>query len=188
MKKAAKFRLVVILQLLLVMLVVQIINEVSDGSLRYYGIHPRDLGSLPLIYTSPFIHGSRVHLVNNAVGFATFSLLCMMRGTAFYVKASLFIVTVGGLIVWTLGRPAVHIGASGWIFGLWSLTIALAWFERSILNILISLTVIVIYGSMAFGMLPTDPYISFEAHIAGAFAGVIAASMLARKDRHFKWH
>lgn len=187
MNKAVKLRLVLILQLLLVMLAVQAINEARGGALRYYGIHPRDLGSLPLIYTSPFIHGSWLHLLNNAVGFATFSMLCLMRGTAFYLKASLFIVTVGGLMVWALGRPAVHIGASGWIFGLWSLTIALAWFERSILNILIAVVVIVVYGGMAFGMLPTDPYISFEAHIAGAFAGVMAASMLGRKERHFKW-
>lgn len=187
MKKAVKLRLILIVQLLLVMLVVQVVNEAGDGTLRYYGIHPRDLGSLPLIYTSPFIHGSWPHFGNNAVGFATFSMLCMMRGTAFYVKASLFIVTVGGLMVWALGRPAIHIGASGWIFGLWSLTIALAWFERSILNILIAVVVIIAYGGMAFGMLPTNPYISFEAHIAGAFAGVMAASIMGRKDRHLKW-
>ncbi len=187
MNKAVKHRLIIIGQLLLVMLVVQIANVLDHGALRYYGIHPRDLGSLPLIFTSPFIHGSWLHLINNSIGFVIFSLICMMRGIGFYCKASLFIIVFGGLIVWAMGRPAVHIGASGWIFGLWSLSIALAWFERSILNMLISVVVIVAYGGMAFGMLPTNPYISFEAHIAGAFAGVVAAGLFARKDRNLKW-
>lgn len=169
------------------MYVVQIINVMNNGSLLPYGIHPRDFGGLPMILTSPFIHGNWPHLINNTIGLVTFSLLCMMRGIRFYVLASLFIIVVGGLMVWALARPAVHIGASGWIFGLWSLTIALAWFERSILNILISVAVIVVYGGMAFGLLPTSPHISFEAHIAGAFAGVLAAGFFARKDRHFKW-
>lgn len=187
MNKAIKYRLVLVFQILLVMYVVQIINVWDGGSLRYYGIHPRDLGGLPLILTSPFIHGSWLHLINNSIGFVIFSMLCMMRGIGFFAKTSLFIVVFGGLLVWALGRPAVHIGASGWIFGLWSLTIALAWFERSVLNILLSVVVILVYGGMAFGMLPTNPYISFEAHIAGAFAGVVAAGIFARKDRHLKW-
>lgn len=186
MSKAIKKRFSIVLQLLLIMFIVQVVNDVTSGALRYYGIHPRDLGSLPLIFTAPFIHGSWLHLFNNAVGMATFSLLVMMRGSAFYIKTSLFIIIVSGLVVWALGRSSTHIGASGWIFGLWSLTIATAWYERSFLNIVIALLVIVVYGGMAFGMLPTNPNISYESHIAGALAGVLAAAFFAQKAKKSK--
>jgi membrane associated rhomboid family serine protease len=34
---------------------------------------------------------------------------------------------------------------------------------------------------MVFGVLPTQSYISFESHLFGAIAGVIAASVLSKK-------
>lgn len=187
MNNALKYRIAIVAQLLLAMLAVQVINVVTDGSLRQYGILPREVNSLPFILSSPFLHGSWIHLINNAIGFSIFSMLCLVRGIGFYWKASLFIVIAGGLGVWLFGRTATHIGASGWVFGLWSLSIALAWFERSVLNLLISVLVILLWGGMVLGMLPTKTYVSFEAHIFGALAGVFAAAIFARKDRHFKW-
>lgn len=72
-------------------------------------------------------------------------------------------------------RTASHIGASGWVFGLWSLSIAMAVFDRSLKNIVIALIVVFLYGGMIYGVLPGDPRISFEAHIFGAIAGVLCA-------------
>ena len=95
------------------------------------------------------------------------------------------IIGVGGALVWLFARPGDHIGASGWIFGLWSLVIALAWFDRSPRNITIALAVLFFYGGMVFGVLPTQGYISFESHLFGAIAGVFAAFTLSKKPVEF---
>jgi membrane associated rhomboid family serine protease len=175
------------LYILLIMYAVQLINVFTNGALRGFGIYPRNIQGLVGIICSPFIHGNWWHLINNTVGFVIFSALCLTRGSRFYLRASLIIIFVGGLLVWIFGRQAVHIGASGWIFGLWSLSITLAWFERSVVNILISIAVIAFYGGMIWGVLPANSYISFEAHAFGALAGVLAAARLGKRQRQLRW-
>jgi membrane associated rhomboid family serine protease len=183
----ARYGLTLVFQILLVMFLVQVANELTGGRLRIFGIHPRDWTSLPFIFTTPFIHGSWLHLANNAVGLLIFSSICLVRGKRFYCQASLLIIVVGGALVWLLGRPAVHIGASGWIFGLWSLSIALAWFERSVVNFLVSCTVVVLYGGMILGVLPSQPGVSFEGHAFGALAGILAAWVYGRRYKKWRW-
>ncbi len=87
-------------------------------------------------------------------------------------------------MVWLFARPAIHIGASGWIFGLWSLTIAMAWFDRRFINIVIAVFVIFFYGGMFYGVLPGRPGVSFESHLFGAVAGVICALLMAKTRRY----
>lgn len=172
---------------LLVMYAAQLINMASNGALMGFGIFPRDPHGLVGVLLAPFIHGSWWHLLNNTLGFVVFSALCMARGPSFYLKASAFIIVAGGMLVWLFGRSAIHVGASGWIFGLWSLCIALAWFERSVINVVIALGVIVFYGGMIAGVLPGNPYISFEAHAFGALAGILAAATFGRRRRELRW-
>lgn len=175
-----------VLQILLVMYLIQIANELTGGALRVFGIYPREPSSLLFIFTAPFVHGSWLHLINNSIGLLILSGFCLVRGKRFYWRCSLLIIVLGGLLVWIFGRPAVHIGASGWIFGLWSLSIALAWFEKSVINILIALTVILLYGGMVLGVLPSQPGVSFEGHAFGALSGVIAAATYGRRHRRWK--
>ena len=158
-----------------VMCAMYVASASSGFRLLKYGIEPRVIESLPHIYLMPFLHSSLQHLSNNLIGFTIFSLLCLMRSVRLYLWSSFFIITVSGLLVWLFGRPAVHIGASGWIFGLWSLSIMLALFDRSVLNIVIALAVVFLYGGMIYGIFPNNPGVSFEAHLFGAFAGAMAA-------------
>ncbi|MEQ1725654.1 MAG: rhomboid family intramembrane serine protease [Sphingopyxis sp.] len=158
-----------------------IVDFLLGGALKNFGIHPRDVGSLYTIFTAPWLHADFWHLANNMAGFAVFGLLTVLNGPRYFAVASAIIIGISGLLLWLFGRDANHIGASGWIFGLWSLTIALAWFERSLRHILIGMAVIFFYGTMLFGMLPSDQRISFEGHIFGALAGIVAAWVLSRK-------
>ena len=170
------------------MIVLHIINMITGYSLNHFGIKPRALVYLPSIFSSPFLHGSIGHLVNNLSAFIVLSALCILRSRSFYINSSLFIVVVGGLFVWLFARHAIHIGASGWLFGLWSLHIALAVFERKWLNIIIAALVVIFYGGMIWGILPQSRYISFEAHLGGAIAGVLWAFIVVshntKKDKY----
>lgn len=162
------------------MVAVHIINLLFGGWLFSFGIVPRHLQSLPGIYAAPFLHGDIGHLLNNIVGLVIFSSLLFVHSLRRYLWSSFFIITLTGLLVWLFARSALHIGASGWIFGLWSLLIATAWFERRLLNIVLAIAVVFFYGGMLYGVLPTDPRISFESHLSGAIAGVLCAYAQAK--------
>jgi membrane associated rhomboid family serine protease len=155
------------------MIAVHILSLFTGGYLQSFGIHPREIGSAYTIVTAPWLHSSFVHLGSNLAAFVVLG---------YFVKASALIISLGGALVWLFGRDSTHIGASGWIFGLWSLVIALAWFDRSPRNIAIALAVVFFYGGMVFGVLPTQGYISFESHLFGAIAGVFAAFTLSKNS------
>lgn len=163
------------------MIVTHIVNMLTGGSLNGFGIHPREMGTAYTIATAPFLHGDLGHLGNNLLAFAVLAGLCLLNGARYFLKASAIIIVLGGALVWLFGRGNIHIGASGWIFGLWSLAIAQAWFDRSPRNFAIAAAVAIFYGGMVFGVLPGQAGISFESHLFGALAGVVAASTLARR-------
>ena len=158
-----------------VMIAVYAFNFAFQGALFSWGLVPRQFKSLPGIYAAPFLHGSLGHLVNNLIGLVIFSSLLFVHSLKHYLWSSFFIITLTGLLVWLFARPALHIGASGWVFGLWSLLIATAWFDRKLINILLAVVVAFFYGGMLYGVLPTDPRISFESHLFGVVAGVFCA-------------
>ena len=172
-----------VLAVLVAMLLVHVWNLVSQGALLGYGIQPRDPDRWYHLVTAPFIHGSNAHLANNLLGLAVFGSLVALRSPLLFAWGSLFIILFSGALVWLVGREASHIGASGWIFGLWSLCIALGFLDRRPASILLAVAVIVFYGGMAYGVLPGEPGISFESHMAGAAAGVVTAYGYVRLRR-----
>jgi membrane associated rhomboid family serine protease len=174
-------RLSVIAAICAAMIAVHIIDLFLGGFLKSFGIQPREVGTAYTIVTAPWLHANFGHLGSNLGALIVLGSLCLLNGLRYFVKASALIILIGGALVWLFGRDSTHIGASGWIFGLWSLVIALAWFDRSPRNIAISLAVVFFYGGMVYGVLPAQSYISFESHLFGAVAGVIAASMLSKQ-------
>lgn len=163
------------------MIAIYALNLLTGGYLNSFGIEPREIGSAYTIATAPWLHADFGHLGSNLAAFVVLGSLVLLQGLRYFVKASALIIVLGGALVWLFARDATHIGASGWIFGLWSLVIALAWFDRSPRNIAIALAVVFFYGGMVFGVLPTQGYISFESHLFGAIAGVFAAFTLSKK-------
>ncbi len=163
------------------MVVVHVVNFFTGGYLSTFGIEPREIGSAYSIATAPWLHANIAHLGSNLAAFVVLGSLVLFQGLRYFVKASALIILLGGALVWLFARDATHIGASGWVFGLWSLVIALAWFDRSPRNIAIALAVVFFYGGMVFGVLPTAGYISFESHLFGAIAGIFAAFTLSKK-------
>lgn len=177
-----------ILGLVLAMVLVHVINTLLDGQLNQYGIIPRSGAHWFHIITSPFIHSDLSHLINNLFCLVIFSALCLFRSVLLYVACSIFVTVLTGLLIWCFARGVIHIGASGWIFGLWSFSIAIAWFDRRLINILCGAVVVFLYGGMIYGVLPNDPKASFEAHLFGAVSGVVFAFLysLFLKTRNSK--
>ncbi len=157
------------------------VNQLLFGELYQFSLYPRELESLPNIFLAPLLHADWAHVFNNVFGLFIFGTFCSIEGKSFFIRSSLTIIIISGLLVWLFGRPAYHIGASGWIFGLWSLCIANAWLKKSFKSISIAIVIIVFYGSMIFGVLPLRTGISFEYHLFGMFAGIVAAFLYSSK-------
>jgi membrane associated rhomboid family serine protease len=79
-------------------------------------------------------------------------------------------------MVWLFGRSnSSHIGASGVVYGLAFFLIFFGIFRRDFTSMLISIIVIMLYGGVIYGVLPTDPRVSWESHFAGALVGIYTA-------------
>jgi len=132
----------------------------------------------------PFLHGSFAHLAANTLPFVTLGWLIMLREISDFFIVSAVTVLVSVLGVWLTGAPnSVHIGASGLIFGYFGFLLLRGYFERSFTSILLSLIVGFFYGSLIWGVLPSQPGVSWQAHFFGLVGGVLTAQLLGRPKR-----
>ena len=179
--------------------VVYLVNSLLfDGSLNRYGLSPMALpyrwlsefepslpylaGSLRGILLSPLLHGSFSHLMSNTFPLLLLGGFVAIRGAKTIIGVSLLVIVLGGLLVWIVGRPAVHIGASGLVFGYFGFLVAQGWYERSIVSIVVAVGVLLLYGGIIFGVLPQSGFISWEGHLFGLVAGVLAARISRRQE------
>ena len=175
-----------------------------DGALNRQGIQPialpyefvpvvREIGNISFspsyiwgvlqgILMSPLLHSGFGHIWSNTLALLILGGLVALRGVKTLIGVSLFVVLLGGILVWLFGRPAVHIGASGLVFGYFGYLVALGWFRRSIVTVGVAALVLLVYGVSIFsGLLPLEGFVSWEGHLFGLIAGVLAA-MLSKRD------
>ncbi len=172
----------VVAGLALFMVALQLLNMVTGYSLMAFGLVPRTLQGLFGILASPFLHGSFAHLSANLIAFLILGTLVMLEGASRFVAVSAIIIVLGGSLVWLFGFAGVHVGASGWVFGLWAYLLSRAWFHRSWRNLITAGVVALLYGGLILGFLPRQG-VSFEGHLFGALAGFIAAKVLLSTPR-----
>jgi membrane associated rhomboid family serine protease len=142
---------------------------------------PRTMDGLWGILTMPLVHGSMKHLICNTVPLLVFGWLILNRGVDYFIKTTTVVLLLGGLLVWIFAREAAHIGASGLVFGYFGFLVARGFYDKSIRSVVITLAIIFFYGGIIWGVLPTARFISWEAHLFGLIAGVIAARHLRHK-------
>jgi membrane associated rhomboid family serine protease len=172
--------LVVLVALVAITWLVEIVDWIVPGRwLDSFGIRPRTMNGLMGIFFAPFLHGGLAHLMANTVPFLTLGFLVMLRGMGTFIGVSLLIIVLGGLGVWLLAPGnSIHIGASGLIFGYIGYLLARGYFERSFGSLAIAAVVALVYGGALWGVLPTDPRISWQGHLFGFLAGVATAGLL----------
>lgn len=178
--KPLSVQLRVLLTLGALLILIEVINIFTANALNQFGVIPRSLSHLPYIFTAPFLHGSPSHLMANLIPLLLFMWLTMQWGTRTFVIATLSALMVGGLGVWLFGRGAIHIGASGMVYGYFGFLVLAGFKSKKIKYLVISVLVAALYGGMLVGILPTSKFISFEYHLFGFIGGLIAAWYWAR--------
>ncbi|MFD0739723.1 rhomboid family intramembrane serine protease [Lysobacter koreensis] len=135
------------------------------------------------LLAAPLLHGSVQHLATNA-----FSLLLLgtLAGVV-YPRATLRALPLiwlgSGLGAWLLGTAGSHhLGASGLTHGLMFLLLVLGLLRRDRPAIAAAMIAFLLYGGMLLTILPREPGISWQAHLGGAVAGVLAAGLFRQRD------
>lgn len=140
-----------------------------------FGIHPRTISGTFGIITGPLVHGDFMHLISNS-----FPLILLGVGIFYFynkiaIEVFFWIYLVTGICVWVIARDAYHIGASGIVYGLVAFMLFSGLFRRDTTSIAIALIVVFLYGGMFYGIIPSDPGISWESHLMGSFTGLFCA-------------
>jgi membrane associated rhomboid family serine protease len=178
-----KAQLVILLGFVVLIWALELIDLILfRGALDALGVRPRTPGGLWGILFAPFLHGGLAHLLANTLPFLTLGWLVMLRRTSDFFVVTALAMLCGGLGVWLVGRPnTVHIGASSLVFGYLGYLLLRGYFERSVVSILLSIFVGVLYGGALGGLLPTQPGVSWQGHLFGFAGGVGAARALTRR-------
>lgn len=175
---------------LLTMWIVKIIELQFNLSFIKFGVFPQSFEGLKGIIFSPFIHKDLTHLINNSYPIIILGglLFSVFRGIASQIFAWLFFIS--GFWLWIIGRPSFHIGASGIVYALAAFIFISGIIRKNNRLSAVSLVVVFLYGSMIWGVLPTDKPISWEGHLAGMFAGIIVALFYKNegpKRKKYQW-
>lgn len=146
-------------------------------------IAPMQARGLWGVLAAPLLHGSPGHVAANVVSLL---LLGTLAGTVYpraTVRALPLLWIGSGLGAWLLGTPgSLHLGASGVAHGLGFLMFGLGVLRRDRAAVAAGMIAFMFYGGMLVTVLPREPGISWQAHLGGAVAGLVAAWLFRRSD------
>jgi len=180
----ANFRLAARIALSFVALLwfIELMNWGFDLGLERFGVRPRQLAGLPGILLGPLLHAGFSHLLAN-------SLPLLVLGTVMlhlYPNSALKVIPAvylgPGVAVWLFARGSDHIGSSGLVYGLVAYVFVAGLIRRDRRAIAASLLVSFLYGTLVWGVLPIQPGVSWETHLAAALIGLTLAIALRRLD------
>lgn len=181
-----------ILTFVVLLYLVELIDELTRHSLDGNGIRPQTTDGLWGIVFAPVLHANWQHLMANTVPLLVLGFLMTLAGISRFVWATAIIWILGGFGTWVIGNwgsncgPTDHIGASGLIFGYLAFLLVFGLFIRRVWNIIIGLLVLVVYGGVLLEAMPVLGRcggVSWQGHLCGAIAGVVAAYLLSAPER-----
>lgn len=150
-----------------------LVFEVQDA--YKFGVFPHTIKGLKGILFYPLIHGGWGHLFSNSV-----PVFVLGAGLFYFYKSIAYRTFFGvyffsGILLWIIGRNSYHVGASGIVYGLVSFLFISGLLRKQANLMAFSLFVVFLYGSLVWGLLPIDPSVSFEGHLAGGLTGAFFA-------------
>jgi membrane associated rhomboid family serine protease len=167
------------LVVLILMWLVYWADYIFPTDFQRYGLVALDRQGLRGIFLMPWIHAHSdiKHILNNSL--PTFLLLGLLFYSYKTVAWRVFLLSwlFTGVLLWLIGgsNGAVHIGMSGVIYALAGFLFASGVLRGYLPLQALSLFIIFLYGSMIWGVFPTQPRVSWQGHLSGLIVGVVLA-------------
>ena len=181
-----------ILTFVALLYLVELIDQLTGGKLDVNGIRPLESDGLWGIIFAPVLHANWQHLMANTIPLLVLGFLMTLAGISRFVWATVIVWILGGFGTWLIGNvgsscgPTDHIGASGLIFGWLTFLLVFGLFVRRVWDIIIGLVVLFAYGGVLLSAMPVLHQcggVSWQGHLCGAIAGVVAAYLLSAPER-----
>lgn len=183
-----------ILSFVVLLYIIEVFDSLTGHQLDRNGIRPLETDGLIGIVFAPLLHANWEHLMANTVPALVLGFLMSLAGMSRFIYATAIVWILGGLGTWLIGNVGApsyngvvmetnHIGASGLIFGWLTFLLVFGLFTRKAWQIIVGLIVLFVYGGILLGMLPGTLGVSWQGHLSGAIAGVIAAYLLSGPER-----
>jgi membrane associated rhomboid family serine protease len=164
------------------MWLVEIINSIDSNRLDSDGLYARNVGHLWGIMTAPFLHASFGHLIDNTIPLVFMGVIIALRGAIRLALVTGIVIVLGGIGTWLIAPAGtVTVGASGLVFGYATYLLTRGLFDRSALELAVGVLVAVVWGSALLTSLVPHYGVSWQAHLCGGLAGVVAAWVLREK-------
>ncbi|MDP6451929.1 MAG: rhomboid family intramembrane serine protease [SAR202 cluster bacterium] len=160
---------------------VEVANTLVDHRFSEFGIVPRTTEGLRGILLWPFLHAGFGHVISNTLPMAVLGGVIAIQGGRTLLKVSVIVALVSGVGVWAVARNGIHVGASGLVFGYFGYLVARGWYQRSFSSIVVAILVVFFYGGLIFGIVPSFGFVSWEGHLFGLLAGILAAKIIDEK-------
>lgn len=177
-------QIIILGMFIIVIWLIEMFDWFLGGNLDQFGILPRQVMGLRGIVIAPVLHGSFGHVAANTIPFLILGWFVLLRGFRTFAIVTTLAIFIGGIGTWLIAPSAsVHIGASGLIFGFLGYLIFRAYFERSWQSIAWSIVVLLLYGTMLLGILPTSLPVSWQMHLFGFIGGGLAAYLLSKNEK-----
>ncbi|MEU1122767.1 rhomboid family intramembrane serine protease [Streptomyces sp. NPDC005899] len=160
------------------------IDTLAGHALDSHGVSPREPAELADIVPAAFLHGGWDHVASNTVPLLVLGFVAALAGTGRLAAVVLVVIVTSGLGVWLTAPPdTVTLGASGVVFGLFGYLLVRGFVDRRPVDVLVGVIIAAVYGSLLWGVLPTDSGISWQGHLFGLVGGVVAAFVFRRPRR-----
>ena len=177
-RKAFYFKLKLAVLIVGIWVLIELVDNLFGLGLERFGLKPKTLEGLFGIFTFPFLHGDWNHVFSNGS-----SAIVLLTGlSVFHEKRSFFILMTlylgSGALLWIIGRHGSnHIGASGLIYAVAFFLFVASIREGNRNSMALSFFIILMYGSMIWGVMPyfVQANVSWEGHLSGAIVGVLLA-------------
>lgn len=171
-----KVHLPITIGFMVILFSIQCLNWLLNYHLNCLGIRPRKLSGLIGIPCSAFLHGDFTHLMFNSFPLFMFSNFILLQGVPLFYMATITIILLSGLLIWIFGRPGIHVGASSLIMGYLGFIVIHIYYQPTILSVIVGVVCIYYFAGIFSNLLPArNKKISWEGHLLGFIAGIIAA-------------
>lgn len=152
----------------------------------YAGLQPHTLHGLWGILGCHFLHANVAHIASNSLGLLILGLLSCWYSHRLTAWAVVYSAVGAGAFTWLVAPAgAVHIGASGVLFGLIGFLVANGLVRRSWIALLVAIPVGLLFWLVLPGLLPSDvnraQLISWQMHLGGFLGGALASWELRKQ-------
>jgi membrane associated rhomboid family serine protease len=170
---------------------IQMFNWTLDLELQRFGVRPREWQGLIGVFLAPLLHANFWHLLANSLPLIVLGSVVLHLYPQAALRVLIAVYAGPGIAVWLFAKGGVHIGASGMAYGLVAYILVAGLIRRDRRAIAASLLVCFMYGALVWGVLPIEPGVSWETHLAGALIGIVLAIAFRHLDipprRRYSW-